>query len=129
MKKLGEKCYWKKRTSLGVFNLSEKQCNSIKYGKPQLKKCNIVYIDKTTLYVHLIKLESSDQRDNNKRIRMIYEILDDSIEREMESRKCFNDIRISISKVIECFGGKENVPGSSIRMDRKYSYFPSALTH
>ena len=120
MKELEKECCCKIRTSFDVI-ASNKQSKFNKNGKPPLIKSNTVYIDKTTLYVHLIKLESSDQENNNKSIRMIYQILDDCIEREMESRKCFNDIKTSISKVIVCFGGKENIPDNSMRLRKYYS--------
>lgn len=119
MEHLGKVYHSKKSNTVTVVNSKGRECPQLKSKRILGRKTSTVYIDKTALYIQLIKLEASGECKYDNRIKVIYKILDDSIDKEMASRKCFNDIRTSISNVIECFGGKENIPPNSIRWGEK----------
>jgi len=119
MQHLGKVYHSKEGNFVSVVSQNQKKCPYFKNEKLSLRKSDIVYLDKTALYVQLIKLESRGECKYYNSIKVIYQILDDSIEREMESRKCFNDIKTSISKVVECFGGKENIPKNCMRRNEE----------
>ncbi len=76
-----------------------------------------VYIDRIKLQSQLLKMESIRSKDCTSAINKIYEIFNDTIDREKEKRRFFSDIRVKYGDLVTCFGDSKKVPMKYVKLN------------